>query len=153
MRLINGLGVPWGLMSLFVPLPKTIYSNLIYEQNWYFLTEKTWSTQAYLLPFVLKQNDIFQTVKINESIPINLISSFKTDQQVINQTCVAKKYAPDSTDCLYEINSNKLYLFEKERLVNLTLNGKIIRCSLDDCDQGYLVGLGANFTVNSLLSF
>jgi pimeloyl-ACP methyl ester carboxylesterase len=151
-NLINGIGVPWGLMNYFIPLPEIIYSNFVYESNWYFLTEKTWTTQSYFLPFVIKeQKNVFEEYKINNNITLNIISSFKTDKQIIENVCNKNNYANNSSKCLYEINSNRLYTYEKEKLVNLTNNGIIIRCELNECDQAYFIGIGVNFTVNNLL--
>lgn len=153
LNLINSLGVPFGLMNMFVQLPKVKYSDFVYEIHWNFLTEKTWTTQAFLLPELKKQENVFESLKINENIPINLVASFKSDEQVINTTCVTKNYPSDSKECLREINSNRLYILEKENLVNLTRNGKIKRCTFNECNQAFLVGEGANFTVQAILSF
>ena len=68
--LINGLGVPWGLMSLVLPVTKANAGKLTVFQNnfwflkcirffwidnafvdfvrWNFLTEKTWITQGFI---------------------------------------------------------------------------------------------------------
>jgi len=140
-------------MNMFVQLPKVKYSDFVYEIHWNFLSEKTWTTQAFLLPELKKQDNVFESLKINENIPINLVASFKSDEQVINTTCVTKNYPSDSKECLREINSNRLYILEKENLVNLTRNGKIKRCTFNECNQAFLVGEGANFTVQAILSF
>lgn len=48
--LINGLGVPWGLMSLLTPSSQseTFYSRFSEQIRWTFLTEKSWITQGNL---------------------------------------------------------------------------------------------------------
>ena len=153
-KIINGLGVPWGLMSIFFPGSKTYFSDLSSEATWYFLTEKTWITQEFFLMRLLRNEvDYFETLKIDQSIPINVIMSRKSDQQIIDLVCKKRNYASDSSDCVYEINSNKIMISEREKLVSLTTGGgKLISCTMDDCDQGYFVGLGANYTVYNLLN-
>jgi pimeloyl-ACP methyl ester carboxylesterase len=48
--LINGLGVPWGLMSLLTPSSQseTFYNRFSEQIRWSFLTEKSWITQGIL---------------------------------------------------------------------------------------------------------
>ena len=43
--IINTLGVPWGLMSIFIPVspPVSEFDGFL---RWNFLTEKTWITQG-----------------------------------------------------------------------------------------------------------
>ena len=72
----------------------------------------------------------------------------------IREICLPKHYQFNSSECLQEIKSNRLYTIEKEKLVNLSSNGQVIRCDQDECgSQGrYLIDIGANFTVNKLLN-
>lgn len=44
--IINGLGVPWGIMTFFVPLGNSYPVELREELRWYFQTDKTWVTQV-----------------------------------------------------------------------------------------------------------
>jgi pimeloyl-ACP methyl ester carboxylesterase len=152
-KIINGLGVPWGLMSIFFPALKTYYSEFNDEATWYFLTEKTWITQEFFLKLIRNEIDYFETLKIDQSIPVNVLMSYKSDQQIIDQVCKKRKYASDSSECVYEINSNKISIRERAKLVNLsTAGGKMINCTMDDCDLGYFVELGANYTVFNLVN-
>jgi hypothetical protein len=76
----------------------------------------------------------------------------KSDQQIIDQICKKRNLDPNSSECKYEIDSNKLMINIKSGLLNLSKNGKLIECTQDDCDLGYFVGIGANYTVDKLLS-
>jgi hypothetical protein len=151
--LINGIGVPWGLMSIFTPPPKTYFSNLLDEIRWYFLTEKTWTTQEYFLPSVFSETDVFNTTKIDANIPINIIMTKKSDQQIIDQICTKNGYDKDSAQCRNEIESNRISVRERTKLKELSNTGELVNCEYDECELGYYVSNGANFTVNNLLSF
>ena len=140
-------------MSIFFPGLKTYYSEFNDEATWYFLTEKTWITQELFLKLIRNEVNYFETLKIDQSIPVNVLMSYKSDQQIIDQVCKKRNYASDSSDCVYEINSNKISIRERAKLVNLsTAGGKLINCTMDDCDLGYFVELGANFTVFNLVN-
>ncbi|CAF1158205.1 unnamed protein product, partial [Brachionus calyciflorus] len=58
-----------------------------------------------------------------------------------------------SEKCKYEIDSNRLSIDYRAKLKDLSLSGNIFNCTMDDCDLGYYVGLGANYTVDKLLQF
>jgi len=150
--IINGLGVPWGLMSIFAPTPKTYFANLLGEIHWYFLTEKTWTTQEYFLPLLLAEADVFSTIKIDANIPINVIMTKKSDQQIIDQICKKRGFSQDSAQCRDEIESNRISVRERTKLKDLSKLGKLVNCEYDDCELGYFVANGANYTVNILLS-
>jgi len=151
--LINGLGVPWGLMAIFTPPPKTYFANLLDEIRWYFLTEKTWTTQEYFLPSVFSEVDVFNTTKIDTNIPINIIMTKKSDQQIIDQVCKKNGFDKDSAQCRDEIESNRISIRERTKLKDLSNAGKLVNCEYDDCDLGFYVANGANYTVSNLLSF
>ncbi|CAF0715670.1 unnamed protein product [Brachionus calyciflorus] len=148
--LINGIGVPFGLMSSFIPGYKVYFNELTDEVNWYFLTEKTWITQEYLLYDVFYGKDAFE-LKINQSIPINIIMTVKSDEQIKEQICKKQGYGFDSEKCKYEIDSNRLSIDYRAKLKDLSLSGNIFNCTIDDCELGYYVGLGANYTVDKLV--
>ena len=147
LRFINGLRVPWGLMSLVQPAGNTFFPELNDEVRSYYLEDKTWATQSYFLDFLPNKQNIFATTSVNQSISINLIMSYKSSQQIINQTCLKKNYAPDSANCLYEIEYNNLTISAKENLIQ---NGQEIKCQLDACDTDYFMNQGTLFTVQSL---
>jgi pimeloyl-ACP methyl ester carboxylesterase len=155
-KVINGLGVPLGLMSLFYPPTKTFVSELIDEATWYFLTEKTWITQEYFIKLMQRNEtttDYFETLKIDQSIPVNVLMTHKSDEQIVEEVCERKKYAPNSSECVYEINSNRISISERAKLVNLsTGGGKLVNCTMNECDLGFYVQLGANYTVYNLLN-
>ncbi|CAF0830609.1 unnamed protein product [Brachionus calyciflorus] len=146
--LINGLAVPFGFVSLFVPGYRVFYPELTDEVNWYFLTEKTWIAQEYLLNDLFFGKDAY-TLKIDQSIPINLILTVKSDEQIKELIC--KKRGLDAEKCKYEIDSNRISIEYRTKLKDLSTKGNIYKCTMDDCDLGYYVGVGANYTVDILL--
>jgi hypothetical protein len=79
--------------------------------------------------------------------------SKKSDQQIRDQVCQKRNLDPNSSECKYEIDSNKLMISIKSDLLNLSKNGKLIECIQDECGVGYLVGKGSNYTVQKLLTF
>ena len=149
LRFINGLRVPWGLMSLVTPAANTYFPELNDEVRYYYLDDKTWATQSYFLDLLPNKQNVFDTMSVNQSISINLIMSYKSSQQIINQTCLTKNFAPDSAKCLYEIEYNNLTIKAKENLIQ---NGQEIKCLSDACDMDYFMNQGASFTVQSLLN-
>lgn len=145
--IINGLGVPWGIMSIFFP-PNSVYpSNTKDEVHWYFLTDKTWSTQEVVLKTLADEKDPYD-VALNSSIAVNHIMTVLSDQQIISQTCDKLNYPASSSDCQYEIQANHLAI---DWRLNLTKFNKIINCTFDECNLGYYVFEGANYTVQKLL--
>jgi hypothetical protein len=151
--LINVIAVPFGLMPLFVPSSKLDYpQELRGEVGWYFLTDRTWIAQRHWIKFAENEDDVFNNYRIDQNIPINLLSTSLSDEQVRNITCIKnRKIDPDSDECLYEIKSNRYYTEEKKKLVNLTsAGGKIVRCMMDECDLGYWVDY-PRYTVDRLL--
>lgn len=146
---INGLGVPFGLMAPFSPNYEPFFSELSDEVKWYFLTEKTWITQEYFLKSLLKDN-VFSTYKINQSIPINLITTVKSDDQ-IRENCKKNGFSTDSEKCKYEVDYNKELIKIRKDLQKLSSNGKLFECKSDECDLGFYVGKGASYTVDKLL--
>ena len=56
-RIINGLGVPWGLMSILTPASQsdTYYKQFSEQIRWSFLNEKTWITQGITILILYKK--------------------------------------------------------------------------------------------------
>lgn len=75
----------------------------------------------------------------------------KSDDQIKNLICKKRGYSFDSSECKYEIDSNNLSIGLRRQLYNLSTNGKIFNCTLDDCDLGYYTALGSNYTVDKLI--
>ena len=96
--------------------------------------------------------DTFAKYQIDQRIPINLLSTALSDEQIIKLTCVERmKIDPESDECKYEVASNRYAISEKEKFASLTqAGGKIIRCTSDECDLGYWVDR-PQFTVEKLL--
>jgi hypothetical protein len=145
--IINGIGVPWGLMSIFVPKNSVYPESTANEVNWYFLTDKTWSTQEVFLQLLANETDPY-TAAINSSIKINNIMTVKSDQQIYTKICQPQNYALNSSNCQYEIQANQLSIIWRQ---NLTKFDNIVNCSMDSCNLGYYVYEGANYTVQQLL--
>ena len=153
LNLINGIGVPLGIVSLFEKSPKTFFNEFDDEIAWYYHTEKKWATQNYLLPLYKNLKSSFDTgLVVNKTMPLNVIMTFKTDEQIVEHTCKPRKFDRNSTKCIYEINFNRMLQEEKSKLVNLTPQSKLIKCEQDECDTDFFVGQGANYTVFNLLN-
>jgi pimeloyl-ACP methyl ester carboxylesterase len=146
--IINGLGVPWGLMPIFVPKSSVYPESTATEVNWYFLTDKTWSTQQVFLQLLANQTDPYTTA-VNSSIKINNIMTVKSDQQIYTKICQPQNYALNSSNCQYEIQANQLSIIWRQ---NLTKFDNIVNCSMDSCNLGYYVYEGSNYTVQQLLN-
>jgi hypothetical protein len=126
----------------------------------YFLTNLTKHIKIISKNFKLKEfylgiaKDLispFKRLSIDQNIPINIIMSKKSDQQIIDNVCKKRNLDPNSSQCKYEIDSNRLSNSMKSDLLNLSKNGKLIECTQDECNLGYFVGLGANYTVEKLI--
>jgi pimeloyl-ACP methyl ester carboxylesterase len=149
--LINGLGVPFGLMPLFVPPIGTYLKELSAEVTWYFHTEKTWTKQRYYLDELLQETNLFETLAIRSNISVTQIMSRKSDEQIAKLVCSKQLGIPiNSSKCQQEIRANEYAINEKTRLVRN--GGKVIDCNMDECDLGYFVHHGAAFTVDNLLN-
>ena len=68
-RIINSIGVPFGLMSIFVPPYKTYFQDLSDEVNWYFRTAKTWTNQRAFLESAFNDKDALYTETIIPTKP------------------------------------------------------------------------------------
>ena len=147
--IINGLGVPCGLMPLFFPKNKVYPRETANEVDWYFLTDKTWATQKQFLKTLKtnSNNDTFNKT-LNGTISINHIMTAKNEQQIIKQVCVLRRLEQNSTDCENEIRASKLNIEFKHDLLKFD---KIIECTMDECDLGFYIYEGSNYTVQSLI--
>lgn len=146
-RIINGLGVPWGLMSLFVPLGKSDPPEYRNEINWFMLTDKTWTTQYYLLGDALNDVDNYTSLKPN--ITLNHIMTVLNDQQIVDKQCKPKKLDQSSADCQYEIQANKKLI---ELRLKLATYNTVINCTLSDCSLGYYIFDNPKYTVDNLMN-
>jgi hypothetical protein len=148
---INALAIPFGVMAFFYPSSSFYPPYLTEEKNWFFLTEKTWTTQKYYLEQLAYEDDVFSTKKINKSIPINHVMSIKNDNQVINSTCLPKNWDAQSVECQYEIKANRYSIIVRKNLTSLTNKGKIYECFETSCGQSFLVYDNPQFTAKALL--
>lgn len=145
-NIINGLGVPWGIMPLFVPI--TSNSTYRYEQNWFFITEKTWGTQKYFLDLIGTgfSTDPYST-KLNSSITINMVNTQHTKSYVIKNSC--KNIEEASDECQYQIKANKYYIDSQLDMVDRN-GGLVIGCTADECSQSYYVYQNTDYTASIL---
>ena len=142
---MNGLAVPFGLTNSIIP------EQLGQEEaRWHQLTEKIWRTEKYFLPILSEASDIFKQVTINQSIPIDVIISYKTDEQIRKEKCLL--ISDNSAECLYEIEYNKKSIIERSELVNLSSSGQLIKCDFHNCNYEYLMSsVGSSFTAEKLV--
>lgn len=147
--IINDFGVPLGLMRYFYPKIKIQPAELGEEVRWYFLTEKTWATQRYILDKLRTQPNVYDK-PLKSNTDVNHIMTVKSDEQVIKQTCEVNKWSASSSECSYEIKANKYSIDVRRSLVRS--GGQVIECKYDDCDQAYFVYRNPQFTVDSLLT-
>ena len=136
-------------MPIFVPTSSVYPASTANEVTWYFLSDKTWSTQKVFLQVLPNSTDPYSS-SLNSSIKINNIMTVKSDQQVITQNCLPQNYAANSSNCQYQIQANQLSILLRQ---NLTKFNNIVNCSMDSCNLGFYVYGGANFTVQQLLNF
>ena len=73
----------------------------------------------------------------------------KSDQQIIKQICAPHNFESNSTDCENQIRANKLSIEWKRDLLKFD---RIIDCTMDECDLGFYIYSGSNFTVQSLMN-
>lgn len=143
----NGIGVPWGLMPIYIEKRTGTYLELQNEARWYSLTEKTWKSKSHFLKLLPDKENIFETKSIDQTIPINIIMTTKSDDQI----CLDKKLSRDSADCAYEIDANNYSIAQRLKLKDLSQNGQVVNCTLDQCSSDYFVTNGAEFTVSNLI--
>jgi pimeloyl-ACP methyl ester carboxylesterase len=147
--LINGLGVPWGLMGAIMnPSNFDWPPELKQERYWYMLTEKTWSTQLHWLRLFPTKSNAF-LLAVNSSIPVNLIITSWNDTQVINDQCIKQGIAVTSDACNYAVKANRMMTDFKIKLVPLN-GGSISYCTDSVCDLGYYVFGKPDYTIAML---
>jgi hypothetical protein len=145
--IINGLGVPWGLMKIFMPAENSWPTDLRNERRWFMLTEKTWITQRWALEDLATEPDVYTRDNILDSITVSAIMSKRNDSQVERLVC--KDMSPDSEKCQYEKRLND-YMFEAKK--KLIKNGGLeMICAEDECGQGYFVYESPQYTVDKIL--
>ncbi|KAL9652485.1 hypothetical protein ABK040_000057 [Willaertia magna] len=133
LRIINGLGVPWGLMPIFVPSGNSWPESLREEKNWFFLTEKTWITQKYMLDtFTINPKNYYATPLPNSNITVHLIATKHNDNYVKKNRC----NNVSSEKCDYFIRSNNYYIEAQKNMLSFN---SVTYCSDDACNLGYYI--------------
>jgi len=145
-NVINGIAVPFGLMAVFIPPEKSYPDYLRDERRWYFLTDKTWVTQAHFLKQMASDRDVFQA-KLPANISVSHFLTVKSDAQIEKEICRPRNLNVD--DCNYE---KKAFGMMTEMKMALVPNQTIVKCNEDACNLGYYVYDGPQFTVDNLIS-
>lgn len=145
LNVINGLGVPLGLMGLFMPPEKSYPDYLREERRWYFLTDKTWATQAHFLKQLQSEKNVFEQ-KLLGNISVSHLVTVKSDVQIEKEICKPRNL--DEDDCAYE---KKAFQLMSEMKMGLVGNQTIVKCTADECSLGYYVYDGPQFTVENLI--
>jgi len=154
-RLINGLGVPWGIMSSFMmPSQNTISfpKEYLLEQNWYFLTDKTWITQYYLfnqLYFNPLVDPFNQTINKNISIS-HIFTAYSND--TIKANCLKENLTIDSQECYYRLEENQYIIDAKINMTKITPGGQVIECTdPTKCNLGTYILDDPKYTAQKLI--
>ena len=147
-KLINSIGAPFGIMSLFFPdaKAKTYPSEYKNERLWYFLNDKTWITQKQFL----YEDAKFPKDPVHEldsKIPLHHIFT-AYDENIINKRCLEQKLSKEKCD--FELYKNKFNNEEKEKIaIN---GGKAIKCTDEnDCNLGSYILTDPKYTVDKLV--
>ncbi len=151
-NIINSIGVPFGIIPMFLPVTKTWPPEYQNERQWFYYTEKTWITQKYFMDIMYKDQgvpNVFESETLNRTLPVHLIISAWNDTQVIRNRCQPQGYLPDSDECRFLIDSNNISIDLKKKITNLN-GGSVTLCEMDECNLGYFVYDGPQFTVSAL---
>lgn len=123
------------------------------EYNWYYITEKTWTTQYFTLRHLAKGKlekgwlGAFNTTNPQlHGVPLVHVLSDVSDAD----TC--KKYNVTGTPiCDFLVMQNRFMVAEKLTLSQLTGNGTVVRCTDISCDLSFPVSK-YNWTAHALLA-
>ncbi|KAG2388515.1 hypothetical protein C9374_000679 [Naegleria lovaniensis] len=147
--IINGLGVPWGLMSIFV-MENSKNSNSK-EIAFWMRTEKTWITQASQMDLYFSQDSSsFLKQSLASNITINLVISKHNDTWVKTNNYVCKTKGTESQDCAFEIEKNNYYMKSQLEIVPTLNGGTITYCTDDSCGLSYYTFINPSYTASTL---
>lgn len=144
MFVINAFGVPNGLMR-YLYRPEALSA----ERKWYWYTEKTWATHRYFLGRLRTQSSNLFINPLPVKKIVNHIMTVKSDQQVIEQKCTPRNWSPSSDECIFELRVNKYSIDVRRNLTHE--NGRVIECTMDECNSSFFINNGTKFTIESLL--
>lgn len=139
--IIKGLGSVWGLNTIFVPYNPTGFepAERYDEYRWFYLTDKTWSTQ---FPFLLQQGKtplskdsrgVFDYVNPTLRVPIHHIMT-NLNNTVI---CGNAKFAAGTPECEQAIRSNAFMKEDQYFVANRTGRASFSFCDAPDCSQSF----------------
>ena len=154
-RIINGLGVPLGLMSIFIGGDKNVVSfpkDSVEEKDWYMITDKTWRTQYnYFILNILNNVEDPDFRKIIDSrIAIHSIFTALSDD-IIKSNCVKENYNENSEECKYRVLENQYSINKKINITKLNPGGKAIKCSDAKCNLGTYILTDPKYTADRLV--
>jgi len=141
MEIIRSLGVPTGLMSVFVPpSPNYMPASKVGVQTWTYRTWKTWTSQAYYMLNPAFADAADWTKASVGTIPLlNMITAYNTSTMEVNNWA-CKQYGASSKQCQQELANNAFAVAGKEALTAMGGPGsKTVRCTEPECNQGSLI--------------
>ncbi|DBA04359.1 TPA: hypothetical protein N0F65_002121 [Lagenidium giganteum] len=112
--IINFVGVPLGLMKIFILQANTTPPSLAPEMQWYMLTDKTWTNQQFYLADI-------QTVSMYEP-------------------SVFEKYPDSAAECDKRVRRNAVFNEYKLGLLKYSGNRSasvMVNCTMDKCDMDW----------------
>ena len=148
--LINGLGLPWGLVTFFLggnSPNKSFPEEYLAEKKWYFEQDKTWTTQKMFLYNYTKITGYLNQT-LTQSIPLHHIYTNYTEAK-LNADCVKQNLS--QIKCDEKLFFNKWTSEAKFNMTKLSLGGKAIECTADDCSLGYYVNDDPKYTIEKLI--
>ncbi|GLE00279.1 hypothetical protein PINS_up009006 [Pythium insidiosum] len=146
-------------MPIVVPASDVTPRALANEIRWYMLTDKTWSNQQFYLQTsarkTLDDPTVFRTA-LDPRIAVHSIASVWSAEQVRRKKCTAALGVHSEAECQEQIRSDALYVAAKMELVRTHHGAQAphasvqVNCTLDDCDQAYVVFQNPQFTADAL---
>ncbi|CAF0707242.1 unnamed protein product [Brachionus calyciflorus] len=151
-KLINSIGIPYGLVSLFMKVKNFDFSK---EKNLFLLNEKVWlSEKNYLEQLSYEFDDLFKLNytdhQIFNSLSISHLMSSKSNEQIYKQLCAPRKYDANSKYCLYEKQMNRFIVSERKKMIKN--GGKVYECDLVECNLEYFIYKNPEYTAKSLIN-
>ncbi|KAJ0409467.1 hypothetical protein P43SY_002357 [Pythium insidiosum] len=158
MAILNFIGIPLGLMPIVVPPSNVTPPALAEEIRWYMLTDKTWSNQQFYLQSSARKKLDDPTVfsaSLDPRIAIHSIASVWDADQVRRNKCTSELGVKTEADCQEQIRLNELYVAAKFNLVRAHRGAQAVpsvhvNCTLDECDQAYVVFQNPQFTADAM---
>eukprot|EP00999_Lentomonas_sp_LEN2_P002276 NODE_360_length_1593_cov_103.770805_g328_i0.p1 GENE.NODE_360_length_1593_cov_103.770805_g328_i0~~NODE_360_length_1593_cov_103.770805_g328_i0.p1 ORF type:complete len:527 (+),score=92.60 NODE_360_length_1593_cov_103.770805_g328_i0:44-1582(+) len=138
---INALGIPWGLMSIFVggAPPAGYYpADKFAEAMWFFQTAKTWATQYYVLYYDAGPKPLipgYYGDSWNQTSPgvLGMPTLHIHTNHNMSQICENANLELGSSECSRKVAEFNFYFQERSNLTMWTGNGTDTYCTDTDC--------------------